>query len=392
MAQGTAPTGLLEPKSTLGGSIVESFPAQLDQTALDSVIGAAGSGLRWTWLYTQYATASIGNATDAAGRGMSAAAIDPAPAKDQDQPLLPKNADDLLSGSADNGSKPITTSGDFGSLPNPVGATQEVVTFASGLTFNNTFEASVSNAFKANILTAEQTVANTWTGNVTLNFDFNAQAAGTNNFLATNNFFITGVTYAQLKTALQATSGGSAVALSAFNSLPAADPAGGVTYFLPVGYANFLGLSASTSTDTTTLNTSYNWNFGQDVVNTMIHEITEGGMGRIGGLGVGLGGRWSTMDLFSYNAAGQRDLSSTDTARVFSFNGGLTTSQSAGLTFFSANSGNDAADFQQLDIFGTGSPGETNSLTQTDINIMLALGWAPAPCFCPRHADPHRNR
>jgi hypothetical protein len=138
-----------------------------------------------------------------------------------------------------------------------------------------------------------------------------------------------------------------------------------------------LGLSSSSFTDTVTLYTSFNWSFGQDVVDTMIHEISEGGMGRVGGLGVGLGGRFSTMDLFSFNGSGVRDLSTTDNSRFFSFDGGLTTSQSAGLSYFPANSGNDAADFQQLDVFGTGDPGETNTISQTDINEMEALGWTP---------------
>ncbi len=104
-------------------------------------------------------------------------------------------------------------------------------------------------------------------------------------------------------------------------------------------------------------------------------------MGRVGGLGVGLGGRFSTMDLFSYNSSGVRDLSTSDNSRVFSFNGGTTTSATAGLFYFAADSGNDAADFQQLDVFGTGSTGETNTISTTDINEMDALGWTPS-CYC----------
>jgi Hint domain-containing protein len=275
----------------------------------------------------------------------------------------------------------IALGGGPGSGPGP-GATTDITTFSgSGIQFSNTFEASVSAAFMANILTAEQDVHNLWTDNVTLTFDFRATSPGQNGQLASNNFFINGFTYSQLRTALQGKSTDSAIALAAFTSLPVIDPAGGQTYWLPINYSNFLGLTSSTSTDTVTLNISYSWNFGQDVVNTMMHEISEGGMGRVGGLGVGLGGRWSTMDLFSYNSLGMRDLSPTDNSRFFSFDGGVTTSQSAGLSYFAANSGGDAADFRQLDVFGTGSPGETNTISTTDINEMDALGWTPS-CFC----------
>jgi hypothetical protein len=201
----------------------------------------------------------------------------------------------------------IALAGDPGSGPGP-GATHDVVTFAgSGLTFNNTFEASVTLAYKANILTAEQDLAALFTDNITINEDFLGAANGQNGDLASNSFSIVSVSYTQLKGALQGKSTDSAIALAAYNSLPATDPAGAPAYFLPGAYANFMGLNTGTFTDTVTLNTSYNWSFGQDVVDTMMHEISEGGMGRVGGLVVGLGGRFSTMDLFSYNAAGQHD-------------------------------------------------------------------------------------
>ena len=37
----------------------------------------------------------------------------------------------------------------------------------------------------------------------------------------------------------------------------------------------------------------------------------------------------------------------------------------------------DTADFIQQDVFGTGNPGETNTLSQTDIQVMETLGWIP---------------
>jgi hypothetical protein len=276
-----------------------------------------------------------------------------------------------------------TIGGLGGPGPSPIGATHDIVTHSgSGLTFNNTFDASVSSQFMANIITAENDLAALFTNSITINEEFQEVAEGMTGDLASNNFTIYNFSYSQLKTALQGKSGDSAVALSAFNSLPTTDISGGAGFWLPSAYANFLGLNSSTDTDVVTLNSSYDWSFGQDVVNTMMHEISEGGMGRIGGLGAGLGGRFSTMDLFSYSdtTPSTLDTSTTDTSRVFSFNGGATTSGGIPLTYFAADSGSDAADFQQLDVFGTGETGETFTISTTDIDEMEVLGWTPS-CF-----------
>ena len=146
-----------------------------------------------------------------------------------------------------------------------------------------------------------------------------------------------------------------------------------------------LGLTPTTQNpdDIVILNTSYNWSYGQDVINTVEHEISEGGMGRIGGLG-DQNGFWSVMDLFRYNASGLADYSDGRDGHTtyFSYNGG------AALSSFSFNNqfnslgqqvnNGDTADFVQQDVFGTGYPGETNALSQTDIQVMDALGWEPA--------------
>ena len=68
-----------------------------------------------------------------------------------------------------------------GSTTDTIGGT------SGGIVFNNTFEASVSAAYKANIISAEQTIQSLWNNNITINLDFNSQAAGTNTFLATNS-------------------------------------------------------------------------------------------------------------------------------------------------------------------------------------------------------------
>ena len=66
----------------------------------------------------------------------------------------------------------------------------------------------------------------------------------------------------------------------------------------------------------------------------------------------------------------------------FSYNGGSTRSSLSfnneyALSGVQVNSG-DTADFVQQDVFGTGNPGETTTLSQTDIQVMEALGWSRA--------------
>ena len=76
------------------------------------------------------------------------------------------------------------------------------------------------------------------------------------------------------------------------------------------------------------MNTSYNWAYNGDVSGVLIHELTEGGMGRIGELGknTDTGGHtlWSTMDLFRYNSAHQHDYSDGRDGQTtfFSIDGG----------------------------------------------------------------------
>ncbi len=137
----------------------------------------------------------------------------------------------------------IALVGGPGSGPGP-GARHEITTFSgSGIQFSNTFEASVSAAFQANILTAEQDIHNLWTDSATITLDFNEIAEGMTGDLASNSFFLTGVTYSQLKTALQAQI--RPTVRSAWPPTircPRPTRHGGVTYFLPINYADFLGL------------------------------------------------------------------------------------------------------------------------------------------------------
>ena len=262
-----------------------------------------------------------------------------------------------------------------------------------GLVFHNTVTTGFSQALENCIIAAEQTLASNWTNSITLNISFSASNQGNNGNLASNSFYIQDVSYSALRAALVAHDGSSGFGQAAAASLPLTDPnpAGGTDWMLPEAYARMLGLSSTTASvdDYVSLNTSYNWNYGQDVTNTLTHEISEGAMGRVGGLG-DQNAAWSTMDLFRFNASGTRDYTDgrDGQAAYFSYNGGQWLSSSTGLSFnneytlgrngaVQANSG-DTADWNQLDVFGTGSPGETNTLSQTDLMVLDVLGWVPA--------------
>jgi len=267
--------------------------------------------------------------------------------------------------------------------------TQSVAFSGSGVVFNNIYTGNVSQAYENCIITAEQTLASTWTNSVTVTEEFDAQAEGRNGELASNEFWVYDVSYATLKSALTSLASeesNNTYLQQAVAHLPGTDPSGGAGFELSLAYARMLGLTAQTESydDEVVLNTSYNWSYGQDVINTVEHEISEGGMGRVGGLG-DQNSSWSIMDLFRYNSSGQADYTDGRDGQMtyFSYNGGATLSSSAGLTFNNEYSGNtrvnsgDTADFIQQDVFGTGNTGETNTLSQTDLEIMDALGWNP---------------
>jgi hypothetical protein len=255
----------------------------------------------------------------------------------------------------------------------------------SGLVFNNTFEASCTTAYINCIVAAESELSSLFSNAVTINEDFTQVNEGNNGDALSNSFWIQDFSYSQLKNALP----GSDV-------LPATDPSGGGTWFVPVAYGRMLGLTGTTETadDTTTLNSYYGWSYGQDVINGVMHELSEGSMGRVGSLGgssgVG-GGNWSTMDLFRYNSSGVADYSNGrdgDTT-YFSSNGGSTLSDannpSKGAPTLSYNNqynsdgtfnnGGDTADWVQQSVFGSTGTGETLSLTQTELSLLQALGW-----------------
>jgi hypothetical protein len=249
--------------------------------------------------------------------------------------------------------------------------TETLSTPGSGLVFNNTYDdASCIPQYITCIVAAEKQLETLFTNPVTINITFNEAALG-QNYGATNSYCTVPITYDQLRNKLPASDG-----------LPSSDPTGAPAWSLPVAYARMLGLTtcAPPVDDTVTLNSSLGWTFGQDVIDTVEHEISEGAMGRVGGLG-DQNGVWSTMDLFRYSAPGVRDFQDGKDGKTtyFSAKGSVLSS----LSFHNEYNGNvkldanDTADFAQHDVFGWGPPGETNTLSPTDIAVMNALGWKP---------------
>ena len=270
--------------------------------------------------------------------------------------------------------------------------TQTVATAGSGLVFVNTYAAGDSQQYVNCIVAAEQTLEGLCTNSVTINATFDTVNNGATGDLATNDWGSSvHVTYAQLESAL-ASHEFSPYAVAAIDSLPSTDPnpAGGADWSLPTAYARMLGLTNNTppADDTVTLNIGYDFSYGQDVINTLEHELSEGAMGRVGGLG-DQNSAWSTMDLFRYSSPNVRDYTDgrDGLTTYFSYDG---TDLSSPLSFNNRyNSsgvkvhGGDTADFTERDVFGTGGTGEINTLSQTDLEVMDSLGWDPSSTQLP---------
>ncbi len=267
-------------------------------------------------------------------------------------------------------------------------SSQVVSTSGSGLVFNNTYNASCTAAFEACIVSAEDELESLFTNSVTLNVTFQEQNQG-NNHVALGNSWPSSynVSYATLKADLPST-----------DYLPATDPnpAGGNDWNVPEAYGRMLGIGTSTPStdDTVTLNSYYGWDFGQDVINGLMHEISEGGMGRVGSLGGQSGtNNWSTMDLFRYTASATPDYTNgRDGVTTYFYNGiqnGVSTLSNQDMpnkgaptlsfhnNFNTSNtfSKGDSDDWDQTQVFGSTNTGETLTLDQTELDVMQALGW-----------------
>jgi hypothetical protein len=269
----------------------------------------------------------------------------------------------------------------------PASSSVTVSTAGSGLVFDNTYAASCSAQFEGCIVAAEQQLESLFSNSDTINVTFQEVNQGNDGNALNNNSSGYLYSYAQVRAALLKEEAPNDV-------LPTTDPSGGSKeWYVPEAYGRMLGLTTATGAPdlTLTLNSYYNWDFGQDIINGVTHELSEGGMGRIGDLGQSGSGYWGTMDLFRYNSAGQLDESNGRDGQTtyFSSNGGATLSDqnlaakgAPTLSFNNqynsngtlANTG-DTADWTQEAVFGSTGTGETLALTQTELDVMQALGW-----------------
>lgn len=263
-------------------------------------------------------------------------------------------------------------------------ANTETVSLAgSGMIFINTYGSGVSADFRTAIITAENFFQSHFSNTVTLNMNFDLTPIN-NTFSGQNNFTaITHVTYANLVGALRSHAT-TADDLAAVNSLPAVDPSGGAGFALATGSAINLGLASSGTgnNDSIVLNSNLSWTFGADAVGVLEHEISEGALGRIGGLGV-QNGWWSLMDLFRYAAPGQHDYTGgTDgLASFFSVDGTTLLAQfHNSLNSSGVFDTQDFADWNASvhgDAFGPSGPGAPGTISATDLRLMDILGWTP---------------
>jgi Ca2+-binding RTX toxin-like protein len=146
---------------------------------------------------------------------------------------------------------------------------------------------------------------------------------------------------------------------------------------------NILGLGNSSTTDSIVLNSDLSWTYGQDAIGAIEHEMSEGAMGRIGGLGI-QNNSWAPMDLFRYTITGQHDFTGgrDGLATYFSVDGRTILTQYQYHNSVSTSGRFDGFDFADWDhtvgdAFGPGGPGQPGTVSATDLRVMDILGWTP---------------
>jgi hypothetical protein len=265
--------------------------------------------------------------------------------------------------------------------------------------FINTFGSGATATFQNEVVAAENYLKSHFTNACTVNCKFDLQSI--NPAFSGENFFnpIT-VSYSTFVNALQSHATTAAAKQAATAMAALADPSNGAGFDISIGEARILGLAGAGSgiDDTVILNSVY-WtpsalqNNPGDAKAVIMHELTEGIMGRIGSLGFSFGGHWAPMDLLRFNAAGQRDFTGGQDGQptYFSTNGNHV---NTGLQYHNSVNGSghfdgfDLADWNSVgadannhDPFGPGGhgSGDPGKLSVTDITLLEALGWTPPP-------------
>jgi Ca2+-binding RTX toxin-like protein len=260
----------------------------------------------------------------------------------------------------------------------------ETVSLAgSGIVFNNTYDAGVTDAVRAAIITAENYLQSHFTDTATLNITFDYVSEGPDQ-IASNVFIVLPVQYSRLVAALtaHATTADDQIAVA---GLPTVDPSNGAGFEVASGLAQALGLaSPSGLVDVTVkINSDEPWTFGSDLVGAIEHEITEGGFGRFQSLGLN-GPLFSPLDLFRFTRSGQHDFSGgADGQRtVFGLDATHLTSSlfHNSLNASGVNDGFDLADWDHTfeDAFGAGGGGMAASISPVDLQVLDVLGWTPS--------------
>jgi hypothetical protein len=273
----------------------------------------------------------------------------------------------------------------------------ETITYAgSGLVFVNTYGSGVSTTFRNEIVAAENYFQSHFTNSCTIrcSFDLQSLSAGVS---GENSFYAVAASYSTFVNALasHATSADDLATVAALQRL--SDPTGGHGVELSLGEARVLGLAGpGTSIDDYVVLNSLYWTSSalqsapNDATDVILHEISEGGMGRIGSLGID-GSYWEPMDFLRFTASGQRDFTGgrDGVSTYFSIDG---SSVNTGLRYHNSVNvsgqfdGYDFADWDGVgsdsnynDPFGPGGPGAGGSgvLSATDLRIMDVLGWTP---------------
>ena len=271
----------------------------------------------------------------------------------------------------------------------------ETITFAgSGMTFVNSYDASVTTAYRSAIITAENFYQSHYSNAVTINESYTTANLGAG-AVAQNSFFYQNVSFATLKSVLSAnaTSADDMAAVTSLSGL--ADPSGGAGFAIPNSQAKALGLIAANAAgtdDTVFLNTTLSYSYTgfssgtYDAISAIEHELSES-MGRIGGLGPNGAGLvngsefYGPMDLFRYSAAHTRDLTggADGLKAYFSIDGtNLLTQFNNPATTNPGNPalGGDPADWAiGGDSFGFASKTTPGPVSATDLRLIDILGW-----------------
>jgi hypothetical protein len=222
---------------------------------------------------------------------------------------------------------------------------------------------------------------------VTLNIDFKyAPLAGGD--ISENEFNGNDYSYAAVAAAFENTAV-SPDDRTAYATLPANDPTtgSGDDFFVTTGQARVLGLSTFKPKfdDTVTLGSNFSWSFDPndrdvageyDAIGALEHEMSEGGMGRIGSLGREIAtAEWTPDDLFSYASTGVRQLAPG--AHYFSLDGTHLLEE-----YNNPQNGGDASDWLpsiEGDSYGDSYQGMEGQVTPTDLRVDDVLGWTRTP-------------